>query len=121
MAKKPDKLNPSMLASARTQANWEAQGWASEAEAVTAASRLETTITICFDPENAALLRQAARLKGLARSQFVREAAIEKARKTLKENPFGLLAQDAIAQYQAGQTRSLEAFAEEMGYSLDDE
>ena len=37
------------------------------------------------------------------------------------ENPFGLLAQDAIAQYRAGQTKSLEAFAAENGFTLDDE
>jgi AbrB family looped-hinge helix DNA binding protein len=37
------------------------------------------------------------------------------------ENPFGLLAQDAIAQYRAGQTKSLEEFAAENGFSLDDE
>ena len=37
------------------------------------------------------------------------------------ENPFGLLAQDAIAQYRAGQTKSLEEFARENGFTLDDE
>ena len=37
------------------------------------------------------------------------------------ENPFGLLAQDAIAQYRAGQTKSLEEFAAENGFTLDDE
>jgi len=37
------------------------------------------------------------------------------------ENPFGLLAQDAIAQYRAGQTKSLEAFADENGFTLDGE
>lgn len=37
------------------------------------------------------------------------------------ENPFGLLAQDAIAQYRAGLTKSLEEFAKENGFSLDDE
>ena len=37
------------------------------------------------------------------------------------ENPFGLLAQDAIAQYRAGQTKSLEEFAVENGFTLDDE
>jgi AbrB family looped-hinge helix DNA binding protein len=37
------------------------------------------------------------------------------------ENPFGLIAQDAIAQYRAGETKSLEEFAAENGFSLDDE
>lgn len=37
------------------------------------------------------------------------------------ENPLGLLAQDAIAQYRSGQTKSLEEFAAENGFSLDDE
>ncbi|MCC7024884.1 MAG: AbrB/MazE/SpoVT family DNA-binding domain-containing protein [Thermomicrobiales bacterium] len=37
------------------------------------------------------------------------------------ENPFDLLAEDAIAQHRAGQTKSLEAFARENGFTLDDE
>ena len=37
------------------------------------------------------------------------------------ENPLGLLAQDTIAQYRAGQTKSLEEFAAENDFSLDDE
>jgi AbrB family looped-hinge helix DNA binding protein len=37
------------------------------------------------------------------------------------ENPFDLLAQDAIAQYRAGKTKSLEQFARENGFLLDDE
>jgi bifunctional DNA-binding transcriptional regulator/antitoxin component of YhaV-PrlF toxin-antitoxin module len=35
------------------------------------------------------------------------------------EDPFELLALDAIAQYRAGQTKSLEQFARENGFSLD--
>ena len=37
------------------------------------------------------------------------------------ENPFGLLDQDAIDQYRAGKTKSLEAYAAERGISLDGE
>ena len=37
------------------------------------------------------------------------------------ENPLGLLAQDAIAQYRAGRTKSLETFAAENDFTLDDE
>lgn len=116
-----DNANGNPLAPARTNADWEAQGWATESEPVTAAPRLETTVSIRFDPESAALLRRAALLKGLTKSQFVRQTTLEEARKTIEENPFGLLAQDAVAQYRAGQNKSLKAFAAENGFTLDDE
>jgi hypothetical protein len=81
MAKK-DKVNADPLAPARTRAEWEAQGWALQSDAVTAAPRLEATISIRFDPDGAALLRKAARLKGMTKSEFVRQAAVQEARNT---------------------------------------
>lgn len=87
MAKKADNANADSLAPARTRADWEAQGWASESMPLTAAPRLETTVSIRFDPESATLLRRAARLKGLTKSQFVRQATLREARKTIEENP----------------------------------
>ena len=85
MAKKIIKINADPLAPADTQADWEAQGWASESEPLTVAPRLETTISIRFDPDSALLLRRAARLKGLTKSQFVRLATQLEAQKTIND------------------------------------
>lgn len=87
MARKSDNVNADPLAPARTRADWEAQGWATEAEPLTAAPRLETTVSIRFDPASATLLRRAARLKGLTRSQFVRQATLREAQQTIAETP----------------------------------
>jgi hypothetical protein len=86
MAKKMDKLNANPLVPARTRAEWEAQGWASQSETVTVAPRLEATLSIRFDPDAALLLRHAARLKGMTKSEFVRHAAVQEARKTIEES-----------------------------------
>lgn len=87
MARKSDNVNADPLSPARTRADWEAQGWASESEPLAAAPRLETSVSIRFDPESAILLRRAARLKGLTKSQFVRHATLQEARQTIEENP----------------------------------
>jgi hypothetical protein len=87
MAKGAGKVNADPLMPARTRADWEAQGWATESEPLSAAPRLETTISIRFDPESAELLRRAARLKGQTKSQFVRHATVQAARKTIDETP----------------------------------
>jgi len=44
-------------------------------------------MSIRFDPDSALLLRRAARLKGLTKSQFVRDATLQEARKTINETP----------------------------------
>jgi uncharacterized protein (DUF1778 family) len=85
MAKKTTKVNADPLVPSQTLGEWEAQGWASESVPMTAAPRLETTISIRFDPESATLLRRAARLQGLTKSQFVRQATLQEARKTIDE------------------------------------
>jgi hypothetical protein len=87
MAKKSPKVNADPLTAAQSDADWEAQGWASESERLIAAPRLETTISIQFDPDSALLLRRAARMKGLTKSQFVRQATLQEARKTIDETP----------------------------------
>jgi hypothetical protein len=87
MAKKSPKVNADPLAPADSEADWEAQGWATEAEPVSAAPRLETTISVRFDPESALLLRRAARMKGLKKSQFVRQATLQVARKVIEDTP----------------------------------
>ena len=87
MAKNPDKVNEASLSPAQSDADWEAQGWAPAPDRLIAAPRLETTISIRFDPDSALLLRRAARLKGLTKSQFVREATLQEARKTIDETP----------------------------------
>ena len=83
----PRKVNPDPLAPAETRADWEAQGWSSEPEAISAAPRLEATISIRFDPDGARLLRRAARLRGVTKSEFVRQATLQAARKTVDEQP----------------------------------
>jgi hypothetical protein len=87
MAKNALKVNADPLSPAQSNADWEAQGWASEPERLIAAPRLETTISIRFDPDSALLLRRAARMKGLTKSQFIRQATLEEARKTIDETP----------------------------------
>ncbi|MCA9877870.1 MAG: DUF1778 domain-containing protein [Thermomicrobiales bacterium] len=76
--------NADPLTPAESLADWEAQGWATEPEPIVAASRLEATISIRFDPESARVLRQAARLRGVPRDEFIRQAALEIARATLE-------------------------------------
>ena len=87
MAKKSPKVNADPLTPAQSDADWEAQGWASESERLIAAPRLETTISIRFDPDSALLLRRAARMKGFTKSQFVRQATLQEARRTIDETP----------------------------------
>lgn len=87
MAKKRGGVNTDPLTPARTREDWEAQGWQSRSTELTVAPRLEATLSIRFDPDSALLLRKAARLKGITKSEFVRQAAVEEARKTIEETP----------------------------------
>lgn len=79
MARKTQRTNPDPLTPARSRADWDAQGWSSESEPLTAAPRLESTISIRFDPDSALLLRRAARLSGHTKSEFVRRATMREA------------------------------------------
>lgn len=90
MAKRGEKVNLNPLTPARSRAEWEAQGWASEPEPLTAAPRLEAAISIRFDPDGAALLRRAARLSGLTRSEFVRRSTLEAAKKKIDDTPLAI-------------------------------
>src|SRR3954465_15307316 len=74
------------LSPAQSREDWEAQGWSSESVPISAANRLEATVSVRFDPDSAQLLRRAARLSGVTQSQFVRWATVEKARRTVEEN-----------------------------------
>jgi uncharacterized protein (DUF1778 family) len=87
----PKTGNPNPLAPAETLADWEAQGWSSEPVEISAAPRLEATISIRFDPEGARLLRRAARLKGMTKSEFVRQATLQAAQKTVDEQPLPIM------------------------------
>ena len=60
-------------------AEWKAKGWATEPEPMTAAPKLEASVAIRLGPDDAALVRRAARLSGLTRSEFVRRAAVRAA------------------------------------------
>jgi hypothetical protein len=87
MAKKSPKVNADRLAPADSEADWGAQGWATEAEPVSPVPRLEAAISVRFDPNGAHLLRRAARMKGLTKSQFVRQATLQVARKVIEDTP----------------------------------
>ena len=87
MADAIEQVNADPLMPARSQSDWDAQGWAHEPEPVEVAPRLATTISIRFDPDSAVLLRRAARIKGVSKSEFVRQATLQEARKALDENP----------------------------------
>ena len=60
-------------------ADWQAEGWATEPEPMTAARALEASVAIRLDPDDADLVRRAARLSGLTRAEFVRRAAVRAA------------------------------------------
>jgi hypothetical protein len=66
-------------------AEWDEQGWSAESEPLTAASRLEARISIHFDADSAALIREAASYLGLSRSEFVRRAAVQSAAEAVRE------------------------------------
>lgn len=106
MGKKAGKGNPDPLAPARSRADWDAQGWASESEPVTVAPRLEATLSIRFDPDGALLLRRAARIKGMTKSEFVRQATLQEARKTIAENPLPVSMWISGSQTKLAETRS---------------
>ncbi|HEU0114503.1 MAG TPA: hypothetical protein VFQ80_07500, partial [Thermomicrobiales bacterium] len=71
-----ESVNADLFSPARSQAEWEAQGWSLEAVEATAGPRLETMISVRFNPDDALLIRSAARASGLTKSEFVRRAAL---------------------------------------------
>lgn len=85
MANKGRRSGTDPLLPSRTEADWAAQGWASNPDVVSAAPRLEATISIRFDPDDALLLRRAARLSGLTKSAFVRQATLRAAEDKIEE------------------------------------
>lgn len=76
-----DILRPS-----ESEEDWFATGWATEAAEATAAKKLAVTFSVRFEPDDAALLRRAARLSRQTRSEFVRNSTIEAARRTVLES-----------------------------------
>lgn len=77
-----DPLTPS-----ESQADWETQGWAFEPVEVGMAPKLATTLSIRFDPNDARVLRQAARMKGMTKSEFVRWSTITAAKHCIETTP----------------------------------
>ncbi|MFT4040227.1 MAG: CopG family transcriptional regulator [Thermomicrobiales bacterium] len=69
---------------------WEAQGWAVEPTPVEVAERVDATFAIRLDQERSRLLNQAARLAGVTRAEFIREAALRAAQATLADPPVPL-------------------------------
>lgn len=115
----PKKVNSDPLAPAATLADWEAQGWSSEPEVISAAPRLEATISIRFDPDGARLLRRAARLRGVTTSEFVRQATLQAAQKAVDEQPLPATMWISKGQEGRAETQS-HGFAEQAGAQFAD-
>src|SRR5689334_9913511 len=80
----------------QNEREWKAQKWANHASPIEAAQRLETTISVRFDPDAAHLLRRAARLAGVTKSEFVRRSTIAAANKKITETPPAVVARSVI-------------------------
>jgi hypothetical protein len=65
------------------ESDWRSQRWAEESEPLTAARKLEATVSVRFGPDDALLLRRAARMSGMTKSEFVRRSTIQAARQTI--------------------------------------
>ena len=89
MTKRQTSKNPLLPSKSETQ--WTAQGWATEPRELTAAPRLEATISIRLDPDAAEMVGRAARLKGWTKSEFVRTASVAEAKKICEAQPVPLV------------------------------
>lgn len=63
---------------------WDHQGWKAESIPFRTAAKLATTLSVRFDPESASLLRRAARMECLTKSEFVRRSTNAAARGVLE-------------------------------------
>jgi len=68
-----------------SDADWVSQGWAAESEPLTVAPRLAATISIRLDPGDAALVRRAARMSGITKSEFVRRSTVRAAGEVVQQ------------------------------------
>jgi len=68
-----------------SDADWEAKGWAAEPEPLSAAPRLGSVISIQLDPDDAALVHEAARASNLTRAEFVRRSALAEAARVIQQ------------------------------------
>lgn len=108
----PDPLRPS-----ESLADWEAQGWSSEPIAIDVAPRLATTLSIRFDPNDARVLRRAARMKGVTKSEFVRWSTIKAATHCIETTPPVTL---TVEQPAAGSsTASISSSQSDVGFSVE--
>lgn len=73
-----EQYRPSM-----SREEWVAEGWEARSIPAAASRRLDTILSILFDPDDAQLLRTATRLSGSTQSEFVRRAAINAAREAV--------------------------------------
>lgn len=109
---RPDPLRPS-----ESLADWDAQGWSAESVSFEVAPKLATTLSIRFDPKDANRLRQAARLKGMTQSEFVRWSTIRAATHCLDTTPSVTLTVD---QPEAGRsTAAISSSQHEAGFSVE--
>ncbi len=83
MARRAMNAIPDPFTPITSEADWDDKGWAREAEPLTAAPRLGAVISIRLDPDNAALVRHAARLLGISNVEFVQRVAVQAAAEAL--------------------------------------
>jgi hypothetical protein len=71
---RPDAYGP-----LQSEAEWQEQGWSDTSVPLTVAPRLGATISLRLEPDDARLVRRAARMTGKTLSDFVRGAALRAA------------------------------------------
>lgn len=89
------RIEDTTLTPVTSDADWQAKGWADEAEPLTAAPRLGAMISVRLDPDTAHAVRQAARIEGITRSEFVRRAAV-RAAAAVEQEPLELVAAGGV-------------------------
>lgn len=86
---------------------WLAEGWATTATPTTASRRLDTILSIRFDPDDSQLLRKASRLSGHTRSEFVRRAVINAAQAQIAQvKPARVVVNSITSEHSEIRTRS---------------
>ncbi|MCA9091134.1 MAG: DUF1778 domain-containing protein [Planctomycetaceae bacterium] len=79
MPRKSSSLQPSC-----SDDHWKEQGWSDQPIDVGTPQRLDTVISVRLDPESTKLIRRAAALKRMTRSDFVRQASVAEAARVIE-------------------------------------
>ncbi len=87
--------------------DWVAEGWETTSTPTTASRRLDTVLSIRFDPADSQLLRKASRLSGHTRSEFVRRAVVGAAHAKIAETkPARVVVNSITSEHSEIRTRS---------------